>query len=52
MISRRDYGAVKSEIGNRMVGHSEIVDGVLTCLFVGGHAASFEEQCRGWGRRR
>jgi MoxR-like ATPase len=35
---RRDYLAVKAEIGKAIVGHSEIVDGVLTCLFVGGHA--------------
>jgi MoxR-like ATPase len=35
---RRDYTAVQSEIGKAIVGHNEIVDGVLTCLFVGGHA--------------
>src|SRR5881392_1058510 len=35
---RRDYRAVQAEIGKAIVGHSEIVDGVLTCLFVGGHA--------------
>src|SRR5438105_5058841 len=35
---RRDYRAVKTEIGKAIVGHEEIVDGVLTCLFVGGHA--------------
>src|SRR5580765_7714323 len=35
---RRDYRAVKAEIGKAIVGHEEIVDGVLTCLFVGGHA--------------
>jgi MoxR-like ATPase len=35
---RRDYVAVKQEIGKAIVGHEEIVDGVLTCLFVGGHA--------------
>src|ERR1700742_246545 len=35
---RRDYRGVKSEIGKLIVGHEEIVDGVLTCLFVGGHA--------------
>jgi MoxR-like ATPase len=29
---------VKSEIGKVIVGHEEIVHGVLTCLFVGGHA--------------
>src|SRR5207237_9066168 len=35
---RHAYGAVKREIGKAIVGHSEIVDGVMTCLFVGGHA--------------
>ena len=35
---RRDYRAIKAEIAKAIVGHEEIVDGVLTCLFVGGHA--------------
>ena len=35
---RRDYRAVQAEVGKAIVGHEEIVDGVLTCLFVGGHA--------------
>src|SRR4051812_23430566 len=35
---RRDYRAVQSEIAKVIVGHEEIIDGVLTCLFVGGHA--------------
>ena len=35
---RRDYRAVQAEIGKAIVGHADIVDGVLTCLFVGGHA--------------
>src|SRR5436189_1974527 len=35
---RRDYRSVKAEIGKAIVGHEEIIDGVLTCLFVGGHA--------------
>ena len=35
---RRDYRAVQAEIAKAIVGHNEIVDGVLTCLFVGGHA--------------
>jgi MoxR-like ATPase len=35
---RRDYRAVQAEIAKGIVGHHEIVDGVLTCLFVGGHA--------------
>ena len=35
---RTRYGQLKAEIGKVIVGHDEIVDGVLTCLFVGGHA--------------
>ncbi|WP_406695780.1 MoxR family ATPase [Singulisphaera sp. Ch08] len=35
---RTAYHRVKSEIGKVIVGHDEIVHGVLTCLFVGGHA--------------
>src|SRR5690349_10484025 len=35
---RRDYRAVQAEIAKAIVGHTEIVDGVLTCLFTGGHA--------------
>ncbi len=35
---RRKFAAVKAEIGKAIVGHEEIVDGVLTCLFTGGHA--------------
>lgn len=35
---RRDYKAVRDEIGKIIVGHEKIIDGVLTCLFVGGHA--------------
>src|SRR5687767_8657887 len=35
---RRDYKAVYQEVGKVIVGHQEIIDGVLTCLFVGGHA--------------
>lgn len=35
---RQDYRAVQQEIGKAIVGHKEIVDGVLICLFVGGHA--------------
>ncbi|HYE60454.1 MAG TPA: AAA family ATPase [Phycisphaerales bacterium] len=34
---RRDYAAVKEQIGRAVVGQLDIVDGVLTCLFVGGH---------------
>src|SRR5256714_10443197 len=35
---RKAYGRVQREIGKVIVGHSDIVNGVLTCLFVGGHA--------------
>lgn len=35
---RQAYTRVKSEIAKVIVGHDEIVHGVLTCLFVGGHA--------------
>ncbi len=34
---RSRYHAVREEIGKTIVGHDEIVHGVLTCLFVGGH---------------
>ncbi len=33
-----DYKAVRAQIAKVVVGHEQIVDGVLTCLFVGGHA--------------
>ena len=33
----RRYGSVKEQIGRVIVGHDDIVHGVLTCLFVGGH---------------
>ncbi len=33
----RRYQAVREQIGRVIVGHDEIVHGVLTCLFVGGH---------------
>ncbi len=35
---RQDYARVRAEVAKMIVGHDEIVDGVLTCLFVGGHA--------------
>src|SRR5450759_2377180 len=35
---RAAYKLVKNQIGRVIVGHDEIVHGVLTCLFVGGHA--------------
>jgi MoxR-like ATPase len=31
------YGAVREEIGRVIVGHQDVVHGILTCLFVGGH---------------
>ena len=31
------YTAVREQIGRVIVGHDEVVHGVLTCLFVGGH---------------
>ncbi|HEY2762318.1 MAG TPA: MoxR family ATPase [Pirellulales bacterium] len=34
---RSRYRAVREEVGRVIVGHEEIVHGVLTCLFVGGH---------------
>ena len=35
---RQDYLAVKQQIQKAIIGHEPIIDGVLTCLFVGGHA--------------
>src|SRR5438445_8728588 len=35
---RQAYARVMAEIGKVIVGHTDIVHGVLTCLFVGGHA--------------
>lgn len=35
---RADYALVRDEIGKVVVGHGDIVDGVLTCLFCDGHA--------------
>jgi len=32
------YAAVRTQIGKVIVGQDAIIDGVLTCLFVGGHA--------------
>lgn len=34
---RERYQAVKEQIQRVIVGHEEIIQGVLTCLFVGGH---------------
>src|SRR5437763_7951969 len=35
---RQAYNKLYAEIGKVIVGHPDIVHGVLTCLFVGGHA--------------
>jgi len=35
---RQAYHKLYAEIGKVIVGHTDIVHGVLTCLFVGGHA--------------
>jgi len=34
---RKRYTAVKDEVGKVIVGHDEIVHGVLTCMMIGGH---------------
>ncbi|MEM9410981.1 MAG: MoxR family ATPase [Planctomycetota bacterium] len=34
---REKYNRIKSEVGKVIVGHDEIVHGVLTCLVIGGH---------------
>jgi len=34
---REAIGRLREEIGKVIVGHKEIVEGVITCLFVGGH---------------
>jgi MoxR-like ATPase len=34
---REAYARVRGEVGKVIVGHPDVVDGVLTCLFVGGH---------------
>ena len=34
---RQRYQAVKEQIGKVIVGHDDIVHGILTCLFAGGH---------------
>ena len=35
---RHDYAAVREQIARAIVGHDAIVDGILTCLFIGGNA--------------
>jgi MoxR-like ATPase len=32
-----DFNAVREQVAKAVVGHTEVVDGVLTCLFTGGH---------------
>jgi MoxR-like ATPase len=34
---RHKFQRLREEIGKAIVGHADIVDGVLTCLFTGGH---------------
>src|SRR3954454_6932538 len=34
---RKAYARMRGEVGKVIVGHQDVVDGVLTCLFVGGH---------------
>ena len=34
---RSRYAAVREQIGRVIVGHDDIVNGVLTAMFVGGH---------------
>lgn len=35
---QEDYAELRNEIAKAVVGHDEIVEGVLICLFAGGHA--------------
>ena len=35
---RERFDRLRSEIGKMIVGHAEVVEGVLVCLFAGGHA--------------
>src|SRR5437867_3246448 len=35
---RDSYGRLKAEVSKVIVGHDEIIHGVLACMFVGGHA--------------
>ncbi|MDQ7780375.1 MAG: AAA family ATPase [Planctomycetota bacterium] len=34
---RRDFQRLRDEIGKMIVGHEDVVEGVLICLFAGGH---------------
>ena len=45
---RNRYAAVREQIGRVIVGHDEIVNGVLTAVFVGGHVLL--EGVLGWAR--
>jgi MoxR-like ATPase len=36
-VFRDDYARVREQVGRVVVGQGEVVDGVLTCLFAGGH---------------
>jgi len=46
---RATFANLKAEIGKVVVGHSEVVEGVLMSLFAGGNVLL--EVCRGWARR-
>jgi len=43
---RDEFKKLRDEVGKMIVGQREIVEGVLVCLFAGGH--SLLEACRGW----
>jgi len=47
---RERYHAVKDEIGKVIVGHDEIIHGVLTCMMIGGHCLL--EGAPGLGKNR
>ncbi len=36
-LFRKDFARLRQEIGKMIVGHDEVVDCVLICLFAGGH---------------
>ncbi len=37
MTFKDDWDRLRTEIGKAVVGHDEVIEGVLTCLFSGGH---------------
>ena len=37
MTFKDDWDRLRDEIGKAVVGHDEVIEGVLTCLFSGGH---------------